>query len=85
MTMETNSRWLVPSKKHVQDRDKDLDYIQEMVGFLDRRGGRVWDVELRDEYNGILIKHGVISGEALTKSETLERRNDGDSTDRVTS
>lgn len=65
--MKTNSRGLLPSKKHVQDRGKDLDYIREMVAFQERRGGRTWDEELRGRYNVILVKHGVISTETLPK------------------
>ena len=59
--MEINSRGLPPSKQHIQNRHKEQEYIQEMIQFLNKRGGKIWDEELRDEYKRILIKYGMIS------------------------
>jgi hypothetical protein len=63
--METNSRGLVPSKKHVQDREMDLESVRELVKFLDGRRGQPWDEAARDEYVRILVKHGMIKDPAL--------------------
>lgn len=63
--METNSRGLVPSNKHVQDRNAELEYLREMGQFLDGRRGRHWDEAARDEYNRILVKHGYLKASSL--------------------
>lgn len=64
--VKVNSRGLVPSDRHVQDRAFEMEYIAEMDGFLTIRNGRPWTEELRDEYNGILVKYGMIQASSLS-------------------
>lgn len=63
-----NSRGLMPSKLHMQDRARDLANVAEMTAFLDRRAGRVWTVELRDEWNALLLRQGAFSAETLERA-----------------
>jgi hypothetical protein len=76
-----NSRGLVPSELHKQDRARDLAKVAEMCEFLERRAGRVWTVALRDEWNSILLRQGAFSAETLERALHGSKKGDHDDND----
>jgi hypothetical protein len=72
--MATNSQGLEVSQAHLTRKMREEAYLKDMQELLEKRGDRKWDEELRNEYNRILVRHGVLSLESLPEQLRPEKK-----------